>query len=163
MKVCRCCKVEKSENEFYRAITKCGLGSYCKDCQKEKVKESRTKYWGKNKNIEKRLNYNKTFDWSKYYSKRKLLRMQYPEKLLAQTSVRYIKTAKGIEKHHWSYNEEHYLDIIQLSYQDHRLLHKRMVYDQEQKMFRKLDGVLLDTKESHIEYMGYLKNKGEFN
>lgn len=53
----------------------------------------------------------------------------------------------------------HYKDIIELSVSDHALLHRNMIYDQERMMYRNTDGILLDTKESHIELLNKLKQQ----
>lgn len=60
---------------------------------------------------------------------------------------------KGNHLHHWSYNIEHAKDVIELSIKDHATAHRFMVYDQERKMYRKLTGELLDTKEGHENYI----------
>ncbi len=57
------------------------------------------------------------------------------------------------ELHHWSYNQDQFIDIIPLSIKDHNLLHRNMDYDQSLKLYRDKEGVLLDTKESHINLL----------
>ena len=56
-------------------------------------------------------------------------------------------------------NQEDWLDVIELSVHDHHFLHRYIVYDQERMMYRDLDGVLLDSKEKHIEYFEKCKTK----
>ena len=58
----------------------------------------------------------------------------------------------GNNLHHWSYNDEHFKDVIELNVKDHAMVHRHIIYDQERMMYRDLDGVLLDTRERHIEY-----------
>lgn len=41
---------------------------------------------------------------------------------------------------------------------EHNKLHRYMTYDQERKMYRTTNGILLDTKERHLEYYHSLKN-----
>lgn len=78
---------------------------------------------------------------------------KYPEKANARVKSQRLKPKiKGNELHHWSYNEEHYKDVIELNIADHNLVHRKTIYDQERMMYRTLDGVLLDTKEAAIEY-----------
>ena len=36
---------------------------------------------------------------------------------------------------------------------DHIKAHRFIIYDQERMMYRRLDGVLLDKKEKHFEYI----------
>lgn len=45
-----------------------------------------------------------------------------------------------------------------LSKTDHMKLHRYMVYDQERRMYRRIDGVLLDTKDKHLEYYNRIKS-----
>lgn len=67
---------------------------------------------------------------------------------------------EGNELHHWSYNQEHYKDVIELVVLDHKKAHRYMVYDPERKMYRRADNnILLDTRESHIEFINSLKEK----
>lgn len=78
---------------------------------------------------------------------------KFPEKINAHIKSQHIETPKGEEKHHWSYNEEHYKDVIFMSKSQHTLAHRYMIYDQERMMYRTLEGVLLDTKEYHLSYL----------
>ena len=67
---------------------------------------------------------------------------------------------KGNQLHHWSYKPEHAKDVIELSVKEHSKIHRYMVYDQEQMMYRRVDNnVLLDTREAHIAYYESLKKK----
>ena len=87
---------------------------------------------------------------------------KYPEKALARKYTEIFLT-KSSEKHlhHWSYNQEDWLDIIELNIRDHYFLHRYIIYDQERMMYRGLDGILLDTKEKHLEYFNQCKVKYE--
>jgi hypothetical protein len=62
---------------------------------------------------------------------------------------RKFKTPKGIELHHWNYNDEFLEDVFFLSASEHKKVHTKIVLDFEMKMFRDMDGNLLDTKEKH--------------
>ena len=84
---------------------------------------------------------------------------KYPEKYLARNKSQRLPCKKGNHLHHWSYNEEHYKDVIELSVSDHALLHRNMIYDQERMMYRNINGILLDTKGSHIELLNKLKQQ----
>lgn len=78
---------------------------------------------------------------------------RFPEKLKAAAASQYIKVEDGLQKHHWSYNQEHWKDIIPLNVRNHKKAHRFIQYDQEQMMYRTIEGVLLDTKERHMEYI----------
>lgn len=84
-------------------------------------------------------------------------RGKFPEKYKAIASCRKLPRTKGFELHHWSYNNEHWKDVIHLSIKSHNLAHRFIVYDQERMMYRVAKtGELLDTKERHIEFISKL-------
>lgn len=79
---------------------------------------------------------------------------RYPEKRKAKNRAVHLKPiTKGNELHHWSYNEEHYKDVIELTVSDHAKLHRYMKYSQPDKMYRTLNGTLLNTRKLHERYM----------
>ena len=71
----------------------------------------------------------------------------------------FLTKVEEFHLHHWSYNQEDWLDVIQLSIKEHHFLHRYIIYDQERMMYRGLDGVLLDTKEKHLKYYDDCKLK----
>jgi hypothetical protein len=82
---------------------------------------------------------------------------KYPEKGQAKNKSSKLKPViKGNQLHHWSYSEQHYKDVIELSVRNHRLLHRNMTYDKELFMYRDKSGRLLDTKQSHIDLLNSL-------
>lgn len=95
--------------------------------------------------------------------KRKLITDRYkdkfPEKYKAGISSQRIrKEFQENQLHHWSYNQEHWKDVIELTISDHNLLHRHIIYDQERMMYRRSDNnQLLDTKESHYQYFLLIK------
>jgi hypothetical protein len=61
---------------------------------------------------------------------------------------------KGNQLHHWSYNKEHYKDVIELTPKEHHKAHRFIVYDQERMMYRTFDkNLLLDTRERHETFI----------
>lgn len=87
-------------------------------------------------------------------------RQKYPEKYLAikYTEIFLIKKT-GINLHHWSYNQKDWLDIIELTVKDHNFLHRFITYDQDIMLYRDKNGVILDTKEKHLELLEKIKEK----
>jgi len=89
---------------------------------------------------------------------------KYPEKYKAKNkSQRLKREVKGNHLHHWSYNEEHYKDVIELSVADHNTIHRHIIYDQERMMYRVAVkfgcwsiGTLIDTKEKSLNYYSQL-------
>lgn len=79
---------------------------------------------------------------------------KYPEKRIATQRSQRVKCEIGFHKHHWSYNDEHFKDVIELSMTSHKKAHRFLVYDQERKMYRRIDNMqLLDTKKMHEDYI----------
>ena len=86
-----------------------------------------------------------------------LYKNAYPEKVSAGKFVwNNGLTKKGFECHHWSYNKEHWLDIIHMTTPEHNNIHRFLTYHQESKFYKTLDGELLDTKEKHLTYIKIL-------
>lgn len=144
----------------------------CKDCTKKDVEDrynslssnpdfvSKERERGREKYAKYKYKSSNSAERDKVYKKK------FPEKKAAAIAARYIRVQHGFQKHHWSYNEEHFKDVVPLSISDHSLLHTGVVYDQSIKMYRRVDtGELLATKESHesllLELKG-LKNRGLF-
>ena len=167
MKVCFKCGIEKEISEFYihEKMSDGHLGK-CKSCTKvdTKLRASRLSYnldWvesEKTRGREKyhRLNYKDkhkpTFEMKKETMDR--FNKRYPEKRICKNKTSHLKPlVKGNHLHHWNYNLYYAKDIIELNIADHNKLHRFMKYDQKTFMYKDLNGVLLNTKEKHIEYM----------
>lgn len=147
VKQCSICKQEKPFSEFNKHVNmKDGYVKFCKECQRAVSKANYSK---------RKTEVDKT---TKGYIKRHNFWTKYPEKLFARKATKKIKKEDGYHLHHWSYNEEHWTDVIKLTPSMHAKLHRRMIYDQERMMYRNLSGVLLDSKEVHIEYINSLNS-----
>ena len=83
----------------------------------------------------------------------KKYREKYPEKRQAKMrSQRMKRTVKGNHLHHWSYNQQHHTDVIEVTPKQHALIHKMTKYMSYNKVFVTLDGRILDTKKKAIEF-----------
>jgi hypothetical protein len=168
MKQCFKCKEIKPFDDFYKhPQMPDGRVNKCKICNKKDILENyknnkldpnfiiKERKRGREKHQrlysgKKHQNYKHQLIWSN----------KYPEKVKAQRKSQNMskhKPFEGAEKHHWSYNQEHYKDILWLSSKDHKKAHRFIIYDQERMMYRRTDNnILLDTKEHHE---GYIKSK----
>lgn len=167
VKCCISCNKNKPNTSFYKhKQMKSGRLNRCVDCvkassikrdkeirknpellQKER-KRQREKYY--------RLNYKDKHKPTKEVKKIIIQRYneKYPEKIKAKNyTSTIIKSNKENQFHHWSYNKEHYKSVIELSVEKHNLVHRFINYDKDQKMYRTLDGYLLDSKSKHIDYI----------
>lgn len=171
-KHCPTCSQTKPITDFYKQPRATdGYMHKCKECHKQAVRgrEARLRQdptWvekERERGREKyhRLNYkekcrleNRTEESKKSYRlAHQKWESRYHYKRKAVSAAQNMKTPDGHEKHHWSYLEDHWLDVIFLTKADHSLAHRHMVFDEERRQYRTRDGVLLDTKQAHIDYI----------
>lgn len=157
MKQCKICKESLPLDKFYKhKQTKDGYSPYCKKCTKEKASnnyyknKSNPEYvWRiRNRNRE-RIKKLREKGINPYPSKSDS-RNKYCKK--ACRATRCMKKKIGYNLHHWSYNDEHLTDVIELEIKDHRKIHSYMILDEELALFRTVHGELLDTREKSEEY-----------
>ncbi len=175
-KVCFKCNVEKGLDEFYvHKKMKDGHLNKCKLCTKGDTKqrhdilisnnEWHTKEKERHRNKYYRLGYKDKHKPTSEEKKETIIRYKgkYPEKTKAKSATARMKKQLGYNLHHWSYNKEHYKDVIELPKNDHYFLHRHIIYDQERMMYRRVDNMqLLDTREKHIEFFNHIKQNLPF-
>jgi hypothetical protein len=162
-KKCFKCKSIKPLTDFYKhkQMTD-GHVNKCKECNKKDVSGNYINNLSKPGYLESerkrgRQKYHRLYVGVYKSNKSSMLKWceRYPEKVAAKLKSSNVKKEfEFAEKHHWSYNEEHYKDVIQLYKKDHMKAHRFIVYDQERFMYRRFDtNELLDTKEKHKEFI----------
>lgn len=170
MKECFKCGLIKKQSEFYKH-NKMGDGRLgkCISCTKKDVSDNykvkivdpewkdaeRTRGREKYRRLYVGVYRNPTDGNIKWKAK-------FPEKKRAISMSAHVKPPGiGLEKHHWSYNDEHFKDVIWLTKKHHMKAHRFLVYDQEQKKYRRFDNnELLETKTRHkIFILHCIKNK----
>jgi len=167
MKNCIICKEVQPLDNFYKHKGMSdGLLNKCKSCCKNQSKK-REKFlrlnnpeWVKKDRNRCRLKFHRlSKNWKQpsveVKRKRNMnYKKNYPEKYAAHLACKnLIKGDSSNHLHHWSYNEQHYTDCIELNSECHNYVHRFIIYDQEYMMYRTIDNKLLDTKEKHLDYI----------
>lgn len=172
-KICIICGEDKILSAYYKHKAMAdGHLNKCKTCTKKQSKERQTKLrqdplWvdkerKRGRDKYHRLDYKEKHKPSPEYKKATIKRYQekYPEKRLAKNKTCHLKpTIKGNHLHHWSYNREHYKDVIEIGEKEHNISHRFMIYDQERMMYRTIDNILLDSKDNHVGYILTILNQ----
>lgn len=156
---CNRCKKEKELSEFYAyQLTE------CKDCIKKRVRERENELrqspeWVEKERRRGRNKYHRLYEGTgkaKPQNNRRWIN-KFPEKRGANVRAGSMVKNRPFENaqiHHWSYLKEHWKDILWLSLKDHSKAHRFLIYDEEQKMYRRNDTLeLLDTKERHEQFI----------
>lgn len=165
MKKCFKCGIEKDLSEFYKhkQMGDGHLGK-CILCTKNDVsnrydKLSSDPAFVKKERKRGRSKYHRLYQGTGKARPAVMIKYHalYPEKKKAANKCSHIKPPQpGLEKHHWSYNEEHYKDLVFITKKQHMKAHRFIVYDQERMMYRRYDtNELLDTKEKHESFIFY--------
>lgn len=169
-KQCFKCNKIKPLAEFYKHNQMAdGHLNKCKDCNKKDVNDNYLNNLNKAGYLESerkrgRKKYHRLYKG--IYKTKESIRNKwcekYPEKVYAASMSSNVKKEfEFAEKHHWSYNKQHYKDVIQLYKKDHMKAHRFIIYDQERFMYRRFDtNELLDTKIKHMEFiLNCIENK----
>lgn len=167
MKRCFKCGIEKPYSDFSKyPKMKDGYRGKCKECtsvdrnEARAIKRQDPEYVKREREVKRvqyeRIKHRYTGEYrsagKKEYMKK--YKAMFPEMRLANAACNQLPSPeKGYERHHWNYGKLFRKDIILIKSSVHKILHKRMTYEQSVFMFRDLEGNLLDTKEKHEAYI----------
>jgi len=164
-KVCFKCKKEKPLSEFYKHKKMAdGHLNKCMDCTKKDVMDNyetnaKCPVYVEKERKRGREKYHRLYEGTGKASQERGQRWvdKYPEKRAASLyAYKKVNTPPGKENHHWSYLEDHWLDVIFLTKKEHMKAHRFIIYDQERRMYRRADtGELLDTKKEHVYFISW--------
>lgn len=157
MKVCFKCLKEKPLTEYYKHSQMAdGHLNKCKECNKSDVKKDYYRKALDKSFIEKeRERGRERYRRLNYKERSKVLNKDKPWKnnSVYKNLNRKFKVPKGFELHHWNYNNDFLEDVTILKTKEHRQAHIHLILDKELLIFKTKDGVLLDTKEKHIQFL----------
>ncbi len=167
-KVCFRCGVLRPLTEFYKHKEMAdGHLNKCKTCTKgDSNKTFHTKKhipeWKESERVRATDKYKRLYRESlKPYSEKVVYdntyEERYPEKYKAKIKMQR-KSIDGYHHHHWSYNDIHLEDVITLTIEDHYIVHRHIMYDPVELKYRKIDGILLDTRELHEQFINEILN-----
>jgi hypothetical protein len=154
MKKCIKCGIDKEINEYYHHPGMAdGHVNKCKDCCKKEtlLRETELKkdpIWCEQERLRSK---------DKYHRLNYIVRQEELNKLKPYRTNQYsnqhrdLKLKKDENPHHWDYNYP--LDVIILEKRVHRFIHSYLIFDNKTLCFKTVDGRLLDTKESHVQYI----------
>lgn len=164
-KRCNRCREEKPLDRFSkRKDAPDGHDYRCRDCENIRRESHRLANLGKERERCRAYAHNKRLkspddvnaalrNWRKNnpersssYTQRR--RELYPEMAEAHLATRGM-AAKGMVAHHWSYLEEHRLDVIMMSRKEHARLHRLVRYSQQDRRYRHRETGALLVKEDH--------------
>lgn len=169
-KQCRQCGETKPLDEFYRhPAMGDGHLNHCKVCKRAYQAERHAEIMADPVLAEREMERHRKKALRQYHERKKHDPLYWKRHTRTATEWRrsnqrkagahsaairaHPETPTGMVRHHWSYDPEHWTDVIFIRPDMHYAIHRLLFYDAASQCFRTTRGHLLDTKRKHVRWM----------
>lgn len=160
-KVCFKCNKEKPLSDYYKHKQMAdGHLNKCITCTRSDVKKRADEIYKDPEMLEKeRKRSREKYHRLNYKEKQNKWNKDKPWKKSAvyKNLNRDFNIPKGLEIHHWNYNDDYLKNFFVMDRREHRKLHSKIEFNLKTRIYTsKLNGEVLDTREKHLNLINKL-------